>query len=166
MLGFFTACIEWKHAEAESSYKRSLELNPNDPMALQHYSINRMSAGEVEHARKLAERAREIDPLSDYIQLCVAFPDFYSARYDRVLARISKFSEGHPPFLWGLWTLWRTYSLVQRRAEAVEVCKKVFAAVSAPIVVEAMERAGVDHAFDAAASTMAEILQAPVCVSL
>jgi len=158
-LGLFTACMEWKNAEAEFSYKRSLELNPNDTMALQNYSINRVSAGQFDYARKLAERAQTIDPLSDYIQLCVAFPDFYIARYDRVLDRISKFSEMNPPFLWGLWLLWRTYSLAQKRAEAVEVCKKVFATVSATIVVEAMERAGVDHAFDAAASTMAEIFR-------
>jgi TolB-like protein len=108
VLALFTACMEWKHAEAEPAYKRSLELNPNDTMALQHYSINRTSAGEFEYARKLAERARAIDPLSDYIELCVAFPDFFTARYDRVLGRISKFLEGNPPFLWGLWFLWRT----------------------------------------------------------
>jgi len=157
VLGVFTACMEWKHAEAEPAYKRSLELNPNDTMALQHYSINRMSAGEVEHARKLAERARAIDPLSDYIELCVAFPDFYTARYDLVLERIARYSQENPPFLWGLWFLWRTYSLVQKRGEAVEVCKKVFVAAGANIVSESMEKAGIDHAFEAAASTMAEI---------
>jgi len=157
MLGTFTACLEWKHAEAEPAYRRSLELNPNDTMALQHYSIHQLSAGEFEHARKLAERANKIDPLSDYVQLCVAFPDFYTARYDRALARISKFSAGHPPFLRGFWYLWRTYSFVGKAAEAVEVCKKVFAAAGAKIVAEVMEKAGVDHAFGAAASTMAEI---------
>ncbi|RPH75014.1 MAG: hypothetical protein EHM80_16955, partial [Nitrospiraceae bacterium] len=155
MLGTFTACLEWKHAEAEPAYRRSLELNPNDTMALQHYSIHQLSAGEFEHARKLAERANKIDPLSDYVQLCVAFPDFYTARYDRALARISKFSAGQPPFLWGFWYLWRTYSFVGKAAEAVEVCKKVFAAAGAKIVAEVMEKAGVDHAFGAAASTMA-----------
>ncbi len=157
VLALFTACMEWKHAEAEPAYKRSLELNPNDPMALQHYSINRTSVGEFEHAKKLAERARAIDPLSDYIELCVAFPDFYTARYDRVLERISKFMAGNPPFLWGLWFLWRTYALVQQPTEAVEVCKKVFVTAGANIVSEAVEKAGVDHAFEAAASTMAEI---------
>jgi len=157
VLAVFTACMEYKHAEAVPAYKRSLELNPNDTMALQHYSINRISAGEFEHARKLADRARAIDPLSDYIELCVAFPDFYTARYDRVLERILRFLKGNPPFLWGLWFLWRTYALVGKKAEAVEVCKKVFVAAGAPIVSEAVERAGVDRAFEAAASTMAEI---------
>jgi TolB-like protein len=157
LLAVFTACMEYKYAEAEPAYKRSLELNPNDTMALQHYSINRTSAGEFEYGRKLAERAKAIDPLSDYIELCVAFPDFYTARYDRVLERISKFRDGETPFLWGLWFLWRTYALVQRRAEAVEVCKKVFMAADVPILAEAIEKAGIDHAFEAAASTMAEI---------
>ncbi len=157
VLGLFTACMEWKHAEAEAAYERSLELDPNDTIALRNYSINRVSMGEFEYARKLAGRAQTLDPLSDYIGLCVAFPDFYSAKYDRVLERISRYSEANPPFLWGLWFLWRTYAFVRRTAEAVEVCKKVFAAAGAKIVAEAMEKAGVDHAFGAAASTMAEI---------
>lgn len=157
VLALHTACMEYKHAEAEPAYRRSLELNPNDTMALVHYSINRTSAGDCEYGRKLAERARAIDPLSDYIELCVAFPDFYAAKYDRVLERISKFQDGKPPFLWGLWCLWRTYDLVQRRSEAVDVCKRAFVTVGAPIVAEAMEKAGIDHALEAAALTMAEI---------
>jgi non-specific serine/threonine protein kinase len=157
VLGLYTACMEWKHAEAELAYKRSLELNPNDPMALQHYSVNRVSAGDFEHARKLAERAKSIDPLSDYIELCVAFPDFYTARYDRVLDRISKFSQVSPPFLWGLWMLWRTYSLVGKRADAAKVCAKVFEATGATIVGDAMKKVGDNLAFAAAASAMAEI---------
>jgi len=157
MGGLFMACIEWKHADAEPAYRRSLELDPNDTISLRNYSINRVSAGEFGFARRLAERALMFDPLSDYIELCVAFPDFYAARYDRVLERISRYSHQSPPFLWGLWFLWRTYSYAQRRAEAVDVCKRVFVAAGANIVAEAMESAGIDHAFEAAASTMAGI---------
>ncbi len=70
---------------------------------------------------------------------------------------LSRYSSQSPPFLWGLWFLWRTYSYAQRRAEAVDVCKRVFVAAGANIVAEAMESARIDHAFEAAASTMAGI---------
>jgi serine/threonine protein kinase len=157
VLGAFTACMEWKHAEAELAYKRSLELNPHDTMALQHYSINRLSAGEFEHARILAAMAKRIDPLSDYIELCVAFPDFYSGRYDLALERISKLAELNPPFLWGMWFLWRTLSLTGKSREAVDVCRRLFAVMNVTPVVQAIERSAVEEALGAAASAMTAI---------
>jgi tetratricopeptide (TPR) repeat protein len=158
-IGLYTTCMELKHSDTEQYFKRSLMLNPNDPMALQNYSINRASVGQFDFARKLAERAKLIDPLSDYIELCTAFPDFFTTKYDKVLDKISKYSEVKPPFLWGLWFLWRTYSLVGKKTEAVEVCKKVFSASGANEIVQAMEKAGTDNAFQTAASILAGIYQ-------
>jgi len=158
VLGLFIGALELKpYEEAESAFERSLELNPNNPIALQNYSINRLIIRQFAHARKLAERAKAIDPLSDFADLCVAFPDFYRAKYDLVLERISKYSQVNPPFLWGLWYLWRTLSLTKRKAEAVEVCRKLFVARGAQPIVQAMEKAGTDGAIGAAALTMAEV---------
>ena len=159
LLALYTACLELKHSEAEWAYKRSLELNPNNITALQNYSINRVSMGKFDYARKLAEKAKLIDPLSDYVELCVTFPDFYTAKYNRVLERISKYSDSEPPFLWGLWFLWRTYSLIGKKTEAVEVCKKMFSVAGASDIVQAMEKTGVDKAIYTAASILAEIYQ-------
>ena len=157
VLGFFQGCIELKHSEAEKSFIHSLELNPNDPMALQHYSINRVSVGQFDYARRLAERAKVIDPLSDYIELCNAFPDFYNAQYDKVLERISKFSEINPPFMWGLWYLWRTYSIIGKKQEAFEIGKKIFSFMGAKEIVQAMEKAGIYNAVLTAATILAGI---------
>ena len=157
VLGLFTACMEMNYARAESAYQRSLELNPNDTMALRNCSINHVSLGDFEYARKLARRAKTIDPLADFVELCVAFPDFYTAKYDLVLERLATYAEVSPPFLWGMWFLWRTYSLLHRKAEAVEVCKNMFVAAGHNIIAQVMEKAGIDAAFGAAASTMAEV---------
>ena len=159
VLAFFTAAFELKHPEAHWAYRRSLELNPNDTMLLRHYSINRVSVGQFEYARKLAKRAKIIDPLSDYIELCNAFPDFYTAKYDKALERIIRFSEINPPFIWGLWYLSRTYSLIGKKAEAVEVVKKIFSYMGANEIVQAMEKAGIDNTFQIAANILAGIYQ-------
>ena len=159
LLGLYTACLELKHSEAEWAYKRSLELNPNDPMALQNYSINRVSVGQFDYARKLAERAKIIDPLSDYIELCNTFPDFYCAKYYSVLERITKYSEADPPFLWGLWFLWRTYSLIGKKDDAVKICKKMFSVTGANDIVKEMDKSGTDKAFLTAASILASVYQ-------
>ncbi len=163
LLGLLKACLEWKFPEAQSAFQRSIELNPNDAFALQNYSINRVSFGQFDMARKLAQRAKAIDPLSDYTELCCVFPDFYTAKYDRVLERISKYSELNPPYWWGLWFLWRTLSLVKRRSEAVEACKKAFLVAGVNDIVQAMEKAGTDHAIETAACIMAEIYQSHYC---
>jgi serine/threonine protein kinase/uncharacterized protein YutD len=163
LLGLLKACLEWKFAEGESAYQRALELNPNDAFALQNYSIYQVSFGQFDMARKFAQRAKSIDPLSDYTELCCVFPDFYTARYDRVLERISRYSELNPPYWWGLWFLWRTLSLVNRKPEAVEACKKAFMVAGVNDIVQAMEKAGTDHAIETAACIMAENYQSHYC---
>jgi tetratricopeptide (TPR) repeat protein len=157
LLGFTKALFEWKWTEAESAWQRSLELNPNHTNALQFYSINRVSWKQFDLARRLAHRAKTIDPLSDFVELCDVFPDFYTSNYDRVVERLSKYLELNPPFWWGLWFLWRTFSLMNRKAEAVDACKKTFLIAGMNDIVRAMEEAGVDNAFRAAACSLAEI---------
>jgi serine/threonine protein kinase len=157
LLGLLNACFEWKWVEAQTAWQHSVELNPNNTVALQNYSINRVSWGQFDMARKLSGRAKMIDPLSDYTELCFVFPDFYTAKYERVVERLSKYLELNPPFWWGLWFLWRTLSLVNRKAEAVEACKKTFVIAGLNDIVQAMEKAGIDHAVETAACILAEV---------
>jgi len=159
LLGFMKALLEWKWAEAQSAFQRSMELDPNNANALRGYSINRVSWGRIDLARKLSQRAKTIDPLSDYIELSCVFPDFYTAKYDKVLERLSRYLDLNPPFWWGLWFLWRTFSLVNRKQEAVEACKKAFLAAGANDIVQAMEKVGTDHVFETAARILAEAYQ-------
>jgi serine/threonine protein kinase len=159
LLGLFNSCLEWKWPEAQSAWQNSVELNPNNPTALQNYSINRVSWKQFDLARKLSQRAKMIDPLSDYTELCSVFPDFYTAKYDRVIDHLSKYLELNPPFMWGLWFLWRTFSLVHRKADAVEACKKVYVVAGLNDIVKAMEEAGTDKAIETAATIMANVYQ-------
>jgi serine/threonine protein kinase/uncharacterized protein YutD len=157
LLGMFNAFFEWKWMEARSAWQRAVELDPNDGDAVQNYSIHLVLWGQFEMARKLSQRAKSIDPLSDYTEMSFVFPDFYTAKYDRVLERLSRYSELNPPFLWGLWFLWRTLSLVNRRSEAAKVCKKAFLAAGVNDIVQAMEKAGPDHAIETAARILADV---------
>lgn len=160
VLALYVGSLERKHyAEAESAYERSLELNPNNPLALLTYTVNRLEVRQFDQARILAERAKAIDPLSGFAEFVVALPDFYLSRYDKVLEGTLKYADANPPFLWGMWYLWRTFSLMERKIEAVDVCKKLFAARGAQPIVQAMEMAGTDNAIGAAAFGMAEVYQ-------
>ncbi|HVO74280.1 MAG TPA: protein kinase [Ignavibacteriaceae bacterium] len=157
LLGFICACFEWKWTEAESTWRRSLELNPNSVEALRLYSINRVSWGQFGFARKLIGRALIIDPLSDYNNAVASFPDFYEFKYEFVVKRLSKYLELNSPLWWGLWYLWRTFSLMNRKEEAVEACKKYFAFMGQNEIVRAMEQAGIHNAIGTAAFILAEV---------
>ena len=159
ILGILYSCLEWKRKEAGSAWKYGLTLNPGNANALRNYSIYLVSIGQFDLARKFAERSKTVDPLSDYSEICVAFPDFYTAKFEKVFKRLSKYLEVNPPFLWGLWFLWRTFSMMGRKAEAVEACKKSFLAIGLNDIVHAMDKAGIDNAFGTAASILAEFYQ-------
>jgi TolB-like protein len=157
LLGLLNACLEWKRTEAGKAWKHGLELNPNNALALRNYSIYLVSMGQPDLARKFAERSKTIDPLSDYTEICVVFPDFYTSKYDSAFIRLSKYLEMNPPFLWGLMFLWRTLSLMNRKEEAVEACKKIFLIMGMNDIAQAMDKAGVDNAFGTAACSLVEI---------
>jgi tetratricopeptide (TPR) repeat protein len=128
-------------------------------MALLTYSINRSSWGEFDAARELVKRAQNIDPLYDYGEFCAALPDFSTGKLDQVVERLTKYLKLDPPFWWGLWTLWRALSLMGRRAEAVEACKKAFSITGRDTLAQVMEKAGIDDAFRTAAVCLAEYFQ-------
>lgn len=159
MLGLYHACFEWRWVEAKSAWQHSLELNPNNAMALLSYCINRSSWGDFDLARELVKRAQNIDPLYDYGEFCAALPDFCTAKFDRVVERLTKYLKLDPPFWWGLWTLWRSFSLMGKKAEAVDACKKAFSITGRDAIAQVMEKAGTEDAFRAAACTLADYYQ-------
>jgi serine/threonine protein kinase len=159
MLGLYNACFEWNWTEAKTAWQHSVELNPNNVMALLSFSINRSSWRDFNYAKKLVKRAQIVDPLYDYGEFCAALPDFATAQFDQVISRLSKYLALDPPFWWGLWTLWRAYSLIDNRGKAVEACKKSYMVSGRNVIAEAMENAGIDNAFLTAATVLADYYQ-------
>ncbi|MCK7522804.1 MAG: hypothetical protein MZV64_36560 [Ignavibacteriales bacterium] len=90
-LAFTNAMFEWKRSEAGLNWQRSIELNSNNVSALRDYSVYLVSMGQPEIARKFAKRALVLDPLSDFTELCIAFTDFYTNKYEQVVQRLSKY---------------------------------------------------------------------------
>ena len=76
-------------------------------------------------------------------------------KFEKVADRLYKYMDSDPPFLWGLWFLWRTYSLMNRKEEAVQVLKKIFLTVGNIKMVQAIEKTKIDDAFQTIAYGMA-----------
>jgi len=62
--GVLRALWEWDWTGAQADFAKALELDPNDPNTLQHYSAVLASFGRLPQALTLARRAADIDPVS------------------------------------------------------------------------------------------------------
>ena len=157
LLGLYKGCFEWKLDKLDQIYKHCLELDPNDTYALSNYGLFNVLLGRFDFAKKLLERSLKIDPLYDFTFLCLQLPDYCKSKYDKVVESLSKYLQMNPPFWFGLWYLWRTLSLMGKKSEAIEACKKSFLILGMNDIVKAMDKAGTDNAFLTAATIMAEI---------
>lgn len=157
ILGLYKGCFEWKLDELDRIYKRCLEINPNDHFALSDYGLFSIIVGRFDFAKKLLERSLNIDPLYDFTFLCLKLPDYCETKYERVVENLSKYLGMNPPFWFGLWFLWRAFSLMGKKSEAVEACKKSFLVIGMNDIGNEMEKAGTDNAFLTAATIMAGI---------
>ncbi len=155
-IGLLKGPIEWKNDEADSAYRRGIELNPNDTLLLANYGMFLIASGKFEAAKKYTERAVIIDPLSDFSDLVGQYADFCKMKFEKVAKHLSKFINTEPPFWWGLWFLWRTLSLSGRKEEAVKVFKKCFLIVGANKIVQVIDNVSINNAFQTAASIVAE----------
>jgi serine/threonine protein kinase len=156
LLALIKACYEFKHDESTSAYRRGLELNPNDTLILVNFGMHLISLGNFDSARKLTERAQIIDPLSDFAVMVCQYTDFCKMKFEKVEERLKKYMGSDPPFLWGLWFLWRTYSFMGRKEEAIQVLKKIFVDVGSVKMIEAIDKTPIDNALKTIAFGMAQ----------
>jgi tetratricopeptide (TPR) repeat protein len=155
LLALQKACFEFKHGDAAATYRHALGLTPNDTLTQINYGMHNISVGNFDAARKLTERALMIDPLSDFAELVGQYADFCKMKFEQVTERLNKFMSSDPPFLWGLWFLWRSLSFLGRKEEAVQVLKKIFLTVGSTQLVEAIEKTRIDDVFKTIAYGMA-----------
>ncbi|MGE5433143.1 MAG: protein kinase domain-containing protein [Syntrophomonadaceae bacterium] len=157
LLGILKSVYEFKKSEAKKAFEHCLELNPNSVNGLANYSILFSTMREFDLAKKYAEKARTIDPLSEYSKTSLIYTHFYADPYEETYKVLSKYLERKPPFLHALMFLWRTLSFMGRKAEAVETCRKVLVTLGMNDIALAMDKAGVDNAFETAANILSEI---------
>lgn len=67
-LGHILHLYEWKHAEAEKSHRRALELNPNSPSVHSLYALHLLDMGRFDEAIAEMKTAIDLDPNSIWNQ--------------------------------------------------------------------------------------------------
>jgi predicted Zn-dependent protease len=118
----------WRWSEAESEFRRAIELNPNNAAAHYFYAfsclapLNRMDQALEEHRTALS-----LDPLSSIVNTNYAVLLMEDRRYPESLAQFQKVLERDPNFNAAHYKLSQLYATTGRFAEAVSELQKVVA---------------------------------------
>ena len=87
-LAFANFFLLWNWDAAGQQFERALQLNPSYATAHHRYGNYLSDIGREEEAVVAIRRAAELDPSSPIISRDVAWPLFYSRRYDEALAQL------------------------------------------------------------------------------
>jgi tetratricopeptide (TPR) repeat protein len=90
---------DWKWTEAESEYKRALELNPNYSVGHQFYADQLMKMGRYAEGIAEMKRAVEVDPLSPMISTFLGRAYYYARQYDQAIEQYRRTFEIVPNFV-------------------------------------------------------------------
>ncbi|MGD0011566.1 MAG: protein kinase, partial [Terriglobia bacterium] len=95
-LGAVRFYADWNWVEAESEFRRALELDPGNVEAHRMYSAYLSAMGRSEEALAESRRAQELDPLSIATQVTVGWAFYYARRYDQAIEQCGKILELEP----------------------------------------------------------------------
>jgi serine/threonine-protein kinase len=119
-LGFANFFLKWNWPAAEGQFRQALKLNPSYATAHQWFGNFLSDMGREDEALAEMRRALELDPLSPIISRDVAWPLFYSRRYDAAIQQLQTTLASHPGYLPAERLLARALAMNGRAAEAVE----------------------------------------------
>jgi len=99
VLGSNEMQYDWDFAGGEAEFKKSFELDPNDPTARQWYADDLgMIGGREPEALAEVRRAHELDPLSPVISRVMASVLVSARQYDEALAICKRLEDENPAF--------------------------------------------------------------------
>jgi tetratricopeptide (TPR) repeat protein len=84
-MGHILHNYDWDFDGAEREFKRGIELNPNYATAHHWYSHYLMQVGRTEESLQEAKLAKELDPLSPFVNNGLARQYYLARQYDRAI---------------------------------------------------------------------------------
>jgi TolB-like protein/DNA-binding winged helix-turn-helix (wHTH) protein/Flp pilus assembly protein TadD len=118
---------EWNWAEAERSYKRAIELNPNYSVAHHWYGAGYLAAIPSKTEEMISElrKAHELDPLSPMITTDLGAFLCYARRYDEGMKELQEVLKLDPDFDQAHYRLSEAYELQGMYPEAIAEIQKI-----------------------------------------
>ena len=123
-LGYIHTYHDYDFPAGEAEFKRAIAADPNSSMARHFYSIFLTAMLRPAEARVQIEKARDFDPLSDFIVTDMGFQLYYDRKYDEAEKVLKEALATNPESGARVW-LGRTYQAEGRYAEAAREYLKV-----------------------------------------
>lgn len=110
---------DWKFAEAEASYRKALDLNPQYPTAHQWYGELLFHTGRLDPSIAQIRRAIDLDPLAPINAAAIGYALQAARRYDESIAELKKGIELTPTLGLHHYELGAAYLMSNRAREAI-----------------------------------------------
>jgi TolB-like protein/Flp pilus assembly protein TadD len=120
-LGCIMENYEWDWDGAEREIERAITLNPGYATAYQWKAENLIIRGRFDEAVEVMNKARELDPLSLFMNARVGLAFYYARRYDEAKAILETTLEVDPSFAQAQYFLSLVYAVEERYEEAIEL---------------------------------------------
>src|SRR5215470_16197289 len=112
--------IDRNWTEAEKSLKRAIELNPNNADAYHRYAYFLMRLGRFDESLQKAEKARELNPLSNIVQNGIGLTYLCARRYPEAIKQLENTAAENPQFSLPRWLLGYAYEATGDPEKAFE----------------------------------------------
>jgi serine/threonine-protein kinase len=110
---------EWDWTSARAEYERALDLDPSDVYARTQYARVLAALGQTDAARREAEIAARVDPLSADAVLTTGLMAYYQRRFDEAAAILQRAIRMDPRFAGAYVTMGRIEEARGRLPEAI-----------------------------------------------
>ena len=131
-LAFTSFFLKWDWPAAEQQFRRALELNPSYATAHQWYGNFLSDMGREDEGLAEMRRAQMLDPLSSIISRDVAWPLFFSGRYDAAIQQLQSTLASFPGYRPAERLLARAYAMQGNTQEAVRRFESLQTAEATP----------------------------------
>ena len=110
--------FDWNWVKAEASFRKALEINPNDALAHSKYSEFLTMMLRHDESFKEAKHAEELDPLSLDSSFYVGESLYYAGKTDQAIMKLNEVLEREPDHIYALVMLGHCYWTTGLREEA------------------------------------------------
>lgn len=127
-LGMIDFVYGWNWEGAEHEFQQALALNPNYSVAEKWYAMNLAATGRIDEALNLAERAKEIDPVSPGTKVVLGRVFYSGRRYEKAISAFRDVIELNPNYARAHVRLGMTYIVRRNFAAAIhefETARKI-----------------------------------------
>lgn len=124
-MGFHHLFYTRDWAESERGFRRALELAPQSAPAHEGYSMYLVVTGQRDAAQREILRARELDPLSLFVNVDVGWVYYFSRDYDRALSNLLEAQRLDPNFPPTYWVLRQAYAVKGMEAESTQALRQM-----------------------------------------